>query len=163
MHDYCERRERSTKMKRFKERNKALKNGFKSLGKWFIFTVFLSGFPLLLYIILCFMFGIDEERGITEIAAFFFGIATPVLFEHQVGIKVQDNVLAKIVKYAMAVVFVFFCMFYGYVYIKDFRGEKLTTEELASCRFLILSFGSGSFILTGISQFVGGYYSEECK
>lgn len=63
----------------------------------------------------------------------------------------------------MAFVFVFFCIFYGYVYIKDFRGEVLTDEELASCKFLIYSFGGGSFILTGISQFVGGYYDEECK
>ena len=41
----------------------------------------------------------------------------------------------------------FFCIFYGYVYIKDFRGEVLTDEELASCKFLIYSFGGGSFIL----------------
>lgn len=93
----------------------------------------------------------------------FFGIATPVLFEHQVGIEIHENALVKVVKYTMAFVFVFFCIFYGYVYIKDFRGEVLTDEELASCKFLIYSFGGGSFILTGISQFVGGYYDEECK
>ena len=51
----------------------------------------------------------------------FFGIATPVLFEHQVGIEIHENALVKVVKYTMAFVFVFFCIFYGYVYIKDFR------------------------------------------
>lgn len=149
---------------KLKTQYKAFRNGFKNLGKWFVFTVFLSGFPLLLYIMLCVMFGVQKSGGgLTEIAAFFFGIATPVLFEHQVGIEIHENALVKVVKYTMAFVFVFFCIFYGYVYIKDFRGEVLTDEELDSCKFLIYSFGGGSFILTGISQFVGGYYAEECK
>lgn len=46
--------------KKLKIQYKAFRNDFKSLGEWFVFTVFLSGFPLLLYIMLCVMFGVQK-------------------------------------------------------------------------------------------------------
>ena len=48
---------------KLKSQYKAFRNGFKNLEKWFVFTVFLSGFPLLLYIMLCVMFGVQKSGG----------------------------------------------------------------------------------------------------
>lgn len=135
-------------------------NGMKCFSQWFFFTVLLAGIPLIFYLLLCIAFGMKREFGLTELAAFFFGVTTPVLFEHQMGIDLKDNALLRAVKYIVIFSFVFFCMFYGYIYIKNFKGEALTSKELDSCMFLILAFGSGSFLLTGVSQFCGGYYAE---
>ena len=56
---------------KLKTQYKAFRNGFKSLEEWFVFTVFLSGFPLL-YIMLWVRFDVQKaEGGLTEIAVFF--------------------------------------------------------------------------------------------
>lgn len=142
------------------DRRTAFHNGAKSLWDWFLFTALLSGIPLIFYGLLCVAFGMNQEMGLTEVAAFFFGITTPILFEHQMGIHLKDDAILKAVKFIIIFSFVFFCMFYGYIYIKDFRGEELTAREWNSCLFMILSFGGGSFVLAGVSQFFGGYYAE---
>lgn len=138
----------------------AFQNGAKSFGEWFLFTVLLSGIPLIFYGLLSIAFGINSEMGLSELAAFFFGITTPILFEHQMGIDLKNNTLLKTVKFIVVFSFIFFCMLYGYIYIKNFRGEELTLGEWNSCLFMIVSFGSGSFLLAGVAQFCGGYYAE---
>lgn len=140
--------------------NSRLANGMKSLGEWFVFTVLVSGIPLIFYLFLSVFFGINERQGLSELAAFFFGITTPILFERQMGVALKENHVLTAVKIIIVFSFIFFCLFYGHIYIKDFRGEMITKSDFSTYVFIVCTFGGGCFILAGISQFFGGYYAE---
>ena len=158
---HCEDVESDTVQVIYKETNSPLMNGFRSLRKWLQFTVFLSGIPLIFFTVLCIVFGYNSDKGLTELAAFFFGIVTPVIFDQQINIGLYNNELFKGIKFIIVFSFIIFCMFYGGIYMMDFRKEVMTIEQLASSKFVVSCFGIGCFVLTGIAHFCGGYYAEQ--
>ena len=57
---------------KIKTQNKKFLNGLKKLGKSYEFTDYFTRLQLLLYIMLCVMFGVQKSGGgLIEIAAFF--------------------------------------------------------------------------------------------
>lgn len=135
--------------------------GFRSLLKWSLYTVAVSGIPLLLYSSLSVYFMPPPDSGVVELAAFFFGVTVPVVFDRGHKNVRAENVLSRLSDFFGMLAFVLLCLYYGYIYIKIFRGGVLTDEERNAYQAIILFFGGICVIMTGGSRFVRGMQGDD--
>ena len=102
------------------------------LWKWLLYTVLVSGIPMMLYLSLTLFFEPPLDSGLTEMTALFFGITAPVVLDQEQRLDYKNNLLNQWSRFFCSLLFVFLCLYYGYIYIRLFHGGVLTEEEIGA-------------------------------
>lgn len=135
-----------------------IQSGFKHIIEWVIFTVFVAGIPLIIFMIFSWIFGIDQWKETTQLSSFFFSSTITELF-----FRVEDREAYKISSMSGFKSFLYIMIFWTlvlYVMVSyiDFRGYKMAENSMYRIKELVVVSGGTSLILSAISRFIGGYY-----
>ena len=134
--------------------------GCGSLWKWLLFTVLVSGIPMMLYVSLTLFFEPPLDSGLTEMTALFFGITAPVVLDQEQKLDYKNNLLNEWARFFCSLLFVFLCLYYGYIYIRLFHGGVLSEEEIGAYNTIVWFLGIICCILVAGSRFVEGFVDD---
>ncbi len=134
----------------------------KNLLKWFLQTFLLSSLPLLFYILIHWMFQIEEDptrRYISELCSFTLVIASSIAIELSQK-KYESTSVREIVFPAYLILLIFFLITYGIIYCcleLDFQISAVVLSKM----FLTVKVISGfHFVIALLLQIIGGLYGE---
>ena len=100
------------------------------------------------------------DSGLTEMTALFFGITAPVVLDQEQKLDYKNNLLNQWARFFCSLLFVFLCLYYGYIYIRLFHGGVLSEEEIGAYNTIVWFLGIICCILVAGSRFVEGFVDD---
>lgn len=133
-----------------------------NLAKWSLQTVLLSLLPLIFYILIHWMFQLEENpvrRYISELCSFTLVISSSVAIELSQN-KYKYSSVREIILPAYLVLLIIFFVTYGIIYCYlelDFQLSFIVLNNM----FLVMKIISGiHFTIAFLLQIIGGFYGE---
>lgn len=135
---------------------------FLNLCKWFIQTVTFSSLPLIFYILLHWMFQLEEDpvyRYISELCTFTLVISSSVAMELAKK-KYRNLAVKEIIFPSHLILLIIFFIIYGAITI-SFELNIALDPKVIDNIFLFIKLISGiHFLIAVLLQIVGGFYDD---
>lgn len=131
-------------------------SGFKRVGHFFLYTVFISSLPLLFCAFLCYVYGIKELQLLLETLTLVLGVFITSLTDFVSNdLWLEKN--CKSIFVLMVILLAFYCLSYAAIYIEAFKETEISGTTLSHLEFIMIILSIAYLILAVSMQWIGGY------
>ncbi|MDO5350042.1 MAG: hypothetical protein Q4E86_08895 [Lachnospiraceae bacterium] len=139
-----------------------IKNAGIQIAKWLSQTVLFAMLPLIFYMLIHWMFQLQEEptsRYITELCAFTSGVTPSVIMELSKKKYKNTNIKEIVLPVYLALAIMFFIM-YGVIMFVFALDVPLKSEMVNNMFHFSLVVSLFHFVIALLLQFIGGFYGD---